>query len=68
MSILVVIGRIYRYQFQCNYLKNQKKFVKLFIACLEFILNVEYFKKKNESHSISISEVIDFERRAYLNA
>ena len=46
MSILVVIGRIYRYQFQCNYLKNQKKFVKLFIACLEFILNVEYFLKK----------------------
>ena len=28
----------------------------------------KFWKKKNEPHSLSISEVIDSERRAYLNA
>ena len=40
----------------------------IFIAFLEFTLNFEHFEKKNEPHSLSLSEVIDSERRAYLNA
>ena len=39
-----------------------------FIAFLEATLNFEHFEKKNQSHSSSISEVIDSERCAYLNA
>ena len=38
------------------------------MAFLECTLNFENFEKKSEPHSSSISEVIDSERRAYLNA
>ena len=48
--------------------KKLKRICIFFIVCLEFTLNFEYFEKKNELHSVRISEVIDFERRAYLNA
>ena len=42
---------------------------KTFYQFLESTLNFEHFeKKKNEPHSSSISEIIDSERRAYLNA
>ena len=44
-----------------------KTFSQFFIAFLESTLNFEHFEK-NEPHSSSISEVIDSERRAYLNA
>ena len=37
-------------------------------AFLQSTLNLEHFQKKNEPHSSSISEVIDSERRGYLNA
>ena len=60
------MGRIYRYQFKCSYLKNQKHF-SIFYRNLESTLNFEHFENKNEPHSLSISEVIDSERRAYLN-
>ena len=36
-----------------------------FIAFLKTTLNFEQ-KEKNESHSLSISEIIDSERRGYL--
>ena len=42
--------------------------MQFFIAFLESTLNFEDFEIKNEPHSSSISEVIDSERRAYLNA
>ena len=47
--------------------KKQKKktFCCNFVASLEFSL--KYFEKK-ECHSLSISEIIDSERRGYLNA
>ena len=47
--------------------EKPKTFSQFFIALLESILNFEHFEK-NERHSSSISEVIDSERRAYLNA
>ena len=54
-------------------LKNQKTFCYIFIAFLESSLNFEHFEKKNKnkkngSHSLSISEITDFERRGYLYA
>ena len=49
--------------------EKPKIFCQFFIAFLESTLNFEHFEtKKNESHNSSISEVIDSERRAYLNA
>ena len=47
--------------------EKPKIFCCIFIAFFEFTLNFEHFLK-NELPSLSISEVIDFERRAYLNA
>ena len=43
--VLVIIGRIYRYQVKCNYLKNQI-ILLLSIAFLESKLNSEHFEKK----------------------
>ena len=44
-----------------------KTFSQFFIAFLKCTLNLEHFDK-NEPHSSSISEVIDSERRACINA
>ena len=43
---------------------------KPFIKFLFFgiCINFKHFEKKNEPHSLSIFEVIDSERRTYLNA
>ena len=38
-SILVVIEKIYRYQFKSNYLQNHKFVAAFFFAFLEFTLN-----------------------------
>ena len=50
--------------------EKQKLFCCIFIAFLESTLNCEHFekKKKDEPHILRISEVIDSERQAYLNA
>ena len=48
--------------------EKPKTFLEFFVAFLECTLNLEHFLKKIEPHSPSISEVIDSERRAYLNA
>ena len=45
-----------------------KTFSQFFIAVLECTLNLEHFEKRNKPHSSSISEVIESEKRAYLNA
>ena len=43
-GILVIARRTYRNQFRGIYLKKTLEF---FIAFLKFILNLEYFEKKN---------------------
>ena len=48
--------------------ETPKIFCCIFIAFLESILNSEHFEKENQSPSLIISEVIDSERRTYLNA
>ena len=53
--------------FQTLLSQKQKIFSGFFIAFLKCALNVEYFKKKDEYPSLIISEIIDAERRGYLN-
>ena len=59
-SILVIIGRIYRYQFKRNYIKNKDIF--------RIYIKFWTFWKKIEAHNLNISEIIDSERRGYRNA
>ena len=56
-----------RQQFQTSWSRNQKIFSRFFIAFLEFAWNLEHFEKKDEYSSLIISEIIDAERRGYLN-
>ena len=66
-SIPLAICRIYRNNFKRQHLKNKRFF-------LDFLLNswnvhevLEHFEKKDEFSSLIISEIIDAERRGYLN-
>ena len=47
---------------------KQKTVCCNFTEFLESILNFEHFEKKNGSYSLTIFEMIDSERRGYLNA
>ena len=40
-------------------------FSGFFIALLKSTLNSEYFEKKDQSHSLSITEIIDCETGSY---
>ena len=42
-----------------------KTFSQFFIAPMKSTLNSEYFKKKDQSHSLSITEIIDCETGSY---
>ena len=44
-----------------------KDFFWFFIAFLECAWNLEHFQKRDECPSLIISEIIDAERRGYLN-
>ena len=54
-------------QFQTPLSQKQKTFPRFFIAFLKYAWNLEHFQKKDEYPSIIISEIIDAERRGYLN-
>ena len=56
-----------RQQFQTSLSPKQKTFSGFFIAFLECPWNLEHFQKKDEYPSLIISEIIDAERRGYLN-
>ena len=43
-----------------------KTFSGFFIAFLKYALNLEYFEKKDQSHSLSITEIINFETCSHL--
>ena len=47
--------------------QKQKTFSGFFIAFLKCAWNIEEFRKKDEYPSLIISEIIDAERRGYLN-
>ena len=42
-------------------------FSEIFCAFFEFVLNFELFSKKDEPHSLCISEITDGETRAQVN-
>ena len=54
-------------QFQTPASQKQKIFSGFFIAFLKCAWNLEHFQKKDEYPSVIISEIIDAERRGYLN-
>ena len=51
-------------QFQTPLSRKQKTFSRYFIAFLKCAWNLEHFQKKDEYPSLTISEMIDAERRA----
>ena len=67
-SIPAAICRISRNNFKRHYIKNKKIFSGSFIAFLKCAWNLEHFQKKGEYSSLIVSEIIDAERRGYLNA
>ena len=54
-------------QFQTPLSHKQKIFSEFFIALLKCAWNLEYFQKKDEYPSLIIFEIIEAERRGYLN-
>ena len=54
-------------QFQTPLSQKQKTFSGFFIEFLKYAWNLEHFQKKYEYPSLIISEIIDAERRGYLN-
>ena len=54
-------------QFQTPLSQKQKIFSRFFISFLKCAWNIEHFQKKDEYPSLIISEIIDAERRGYLN-
>ena len=54
-------------QFQTPLSQKQKTFSGFFIAFLKCALNLYHFQKKDEHPSLIISEIIDAEKRGYLN-
>ena len=56
-----------RQQFQTPLSQKQKTFSRFFISFLKCAWNLEHFQKKDEYPSLIISEIIDAERRGYLN-
>ena len=53
--------------FQTPASQKQNIFSQFFIAFLKCEWNLEHFRKKDEYSSLIISEIIDAERRGYLN-
>ena len=54
-------------QLQTPLSQKQKTFSGSFIAFLKCAWNLEHFEKKDEYPSLIISEIIDAQRRGYLN-
>ena len=53
------------HQFQMQISPKPKTFSGFFIASMKSTLNFEYFEKKDQSHSLSITEIIDCETGSY---
>ena len=54
-------------QFQAPASQKQNIFSGFFIQFLKCAWNLEHFQKKDEFSSLIISEIIDAEKRGYLN-
>ena len=47
-------------------MSETEHFFRIFIAFIKFTLNLEYFETKNQSQSLSITEIINCETNSYL--
>ena len=56
-----------RQQFQMTLSQKQNTFSGFFIKFLKCAWNLEHFEKKDENPILITSEIIDGERRGYLN-
>ena len=56
-----------RQQFETRLSHKQKTFSWFFIAFLKCAWNLEHFQNKDEYSSVIISEIIDADRRGYIN-
>ena len=50
-------------KFQMHLSQKQNNFSQFFSAVFESALNFEHFQKKDDPHSLCISEITDHERR-----
>ena len=66
-SIPAAIWSIYGNNFKRHYLRNKRLFLDFLFTFLKCAWNLEHFQKKDEYPSLIISEIIDAERRGYLN-
>ena len=66
-SIPAAISRIYRKNFKRHYLKNKRFFIDFLLPFWNVHEIESIFKKKDEYHSLIISEIIHAKRRGYLN-
>ena len=66
-SILAAICRIYRSKFKRHYLRNKRLFLDFLLHFWNVHEIYTILKKKDEYSSLIISEIIDAERRGYLN-
>ena len=57
-----------RQQVQTQISLKPKTFSRFFIVFLKSTLNLEYFEKKDESHSLSITEINNCKTSRYLSA
>ena len=57
----------FQQQFQTPLSQKQNTFSRFFIAFLKCAWNLEHFQKKDEYPSLICSEIIDAEKRGYLN-
>ena len=53
------------HQVQMQISPKPKSFSQFFIASIKSTLNSEYFEKKDQSHNLSITEIIDCETGSY---
>ena len=54
-------------QVQTQISPKPKTFSRFFIASLKSTLNLDYFDKKDESHSLSITEINNCKTSSYLS-
>ena len=66
-SIPAAICRTYRNKFKRHFLRNKRLFLDFSLHFWNVERNLEYFQKKDRSPSLIISEIIDAEKRGYLN-
>ena len=63
-SIPLLVETIECTQFRCIYLKNKGLLLNFLQHFSESALNFEHFPKKDDAHSLCISEITDHEKRA----